>query len=94
MMSEQTSEKRSEVRILAAILGAVENEPKIQQHILNECNISGAVFKAYRDRLIEQGHLMVVEGGHYMSTRPGQRALAQYRVTLQLMDEKKKESDN
>jgi predicted transcriptional regulator len=69
--------RRDKIDIIADILKVTLNGAK-KTHIVYKANLNFTVLKRYVIRLEENGLLMKIDGGHYMTTEKGSQFLEQY----------------
>ncbi len=86
MMSEMTTEKRSEVRIHYAFLSVIKDGPRIKTTICRLANISGYAFDDYCMKLVKHGHVTITAEGQYAITELGLKALETYTRAIAMMD--------
>jgi len=69
--------RRDKIDIIADILKVALSGAK-KTHIVYKANLNFNVLKRYIIRLEENGLLMKIDGGHYMTTQKGSQFLEQY----------------
>jgi predicted transcriptional regulator len=69
--------RRDKIDIIADILKVALSGAK-KTHIVYKANLNFTVLKRYVIRLEENGLLMKIDGGHYMTTEKGSQFLEQY----------------
>jgi predicted transcriptional regulator len=69
--------RRDKIDIIADILKVALSGAK-KTHIVYKANLNFTVLKRYIIRLEENGLLMKIDGGHYMTTQKGSQFLEQY----------------
>lgn len=90
MMTAETSDKKSEIRICAGILESAQ-VPCNKNTVCHKVMIATATFDKYAERLMANGYL-VAENELYLTTAAGKAVLDNWRESIKLLDGKK-ESD-
>lgn len=74
---------RGEVEIIGAFLDAVKDASLIKSDVMRTANImNNNQFEQYKDQLLENGFIELVDGNRYLATEKGLQALHQIRATL------------
>ncbi len=69
--------RRDKIDIIADILKVTLHGAK-KTHIVYKANLNFTIIKKYIIRLEENGLIMKIDGGHYMTTQKGSQFLEQY----------------